>query len=446
MPNLFFCNNFMLQALPSIILSVLLLVLGIVPSFALEDERAGHNGFDAGHDDSLPYLVLTYLATPDTELAEKLLHEILSRPDASIDRVVEFISSVRLFTPAPVGSMPSQSLQVRGEEMTYGLFVPSAYDRTKAFPLVVCLHGAGFTGDSYLKRWVERLGDAYILTCPTIPMGAWWTRQGEELVLATIRAVQARYHIDPDRIYLTGMSNGGIGAWIIGMHHAPRFAAVAPMASGFDDVLFPFLRNFLHTPLYVIHGAKDQIMPVWLSRNITNELTRLGIPFIYREHEWSHPHAGGHFFPRQELPDLVKWFGRQRRERFPKTVSVVRDASHLMEFGWVRIDSTDYIAMFSEQLVDRQDDLMKNRVYARLDVTHSEGNRIEVMTAHVRRYTLFLNDALVDFSHPITVVTNGVISFEGTLTPQVATLLREARHRKDFSLLFPARLTLDVSE
>jgi len=40
------------------------------------------------------------------------------------------------------------------------------------------------------------------------------------------------------------------------------------MASGLDDVLFPFFRNLRQMPLYVIHGAKDQIMPVWLSRNI----------------------------------------------------------------------------------------------------------------------------------------------------------------------------------
>lgn len=389
-------------------------------------------------------LIRSYLATTEHDLAERSLNEILSRSDASIEHVVDLIDRVQPYTLAQVGHRPSQSVLVRGTEMSYGLFVPPTYDPAKAYPLVVCLHGAGFTGDSYLERWAERLGDAYILACPSISMGAWWSRYGEELVLATMRAVQSRYHIDPDRIYLTGMSNGGIGAWIIGMHHAPRFAAVAPMASGIDDVLFPFLRNLRQTPLYVIHGAKDQIMPVWLSRNITNELAQLGIAYTYREHEWTHPHAGGHFFPRQELPDLVKWFGEQRREPYPKTVSLVRDASHLTEFGWVRIDSTDRIAMFSEQLVDRQDDLMKNRVYARLDATYIDDNYIDVTTTHVRRYTLFLNDVLIDFSRPLTVVTNGSVSFEGIIFPQLETLLREARRRHDPSLLFPAQLTLDI--
>jgi hypothetical protein len=418
-------------------------VFFVLPTFA----TPGHNVLTAqdAHQ-SLPELIRIYLSTADDALSERMFHEIISRPNASIDRIAGLIESAQTFESAKVGHQPSQSVLVRGSEMSYGLFVPTSYEPSQAFPFVVCLHGAGFTGDSYLERWAERLGEAYILACPTISMGAWWSRQGEELVLATIQAVQSRYHIDPDRIYLTGMSNGGIGAWIIGMHYAPRFAAVAPMASGIDDVLFPFLENLRQTPLYVIHGAKDQIMPVWLSRNITHELAQLGIAYIYREHEWEHPHAGGHFFPRQELPALVEWFGQQHRDPYPPKVTVVRDASHLVDFGWVRIDSTDRIAMFSEALVDRQDDLMKNRIYARLTVTNIEGNRIDVTTTRVRRYTLFLNDVLVDFSRPITVVTNGAVSFQGAVIPQLETLLREARRRQDPSVLFSAKLTLDVPE
>ena len=112
---------------------------------------------------------------------------------------------------------------------------------------------------------------------------------------------------------------------------------------------FPFWKISGTRSLYVIHGARDQIMPVWLSRNVTNELARLGIAYTYREHEWTHPHAGGHFFPRQELPVLVEWFRKQRRDPYPRSMTVVRDASHLTDFGWVRIDATGLIAMFSEQ-------------------------------------------------------------------------------------------------
>lgn len=389
-------------------------------------------------------LVTQYLTVEDRGQAESLLQAILAHPQASLQRVSRVLRESRTYEAAPVGMLPNQPVRVRRKTMSYGLFVPPAYNPEVAFPLVVCLHGAGFTGDSYLERWATRLGESHILACPTTMAGTWWTRPSEELVLATIKNVRAHYRIDPDRIYLTGMSNGGIGAWIIGMHHAPRFAAVSPMASGIDDVLFPFLENLRHMSLYVIHGARDQIMPVWLSRNVTNELARLGIAFTYREHEWTHPHAGGHFFPRQELPALVEWFEHQRRDPYPRRLTVVRDASHLTDFGWVRIDATDRIAMFSEQLVDRRDDLIKNKVYAKLAVEVRDGNRIEVKTERVRRYTLFLNDALVDFSRPVTVVTDGRTSFQGPVSPRVETLLRDARRRRDVDTLFPAQVTIDV--
>ena len=393
---------------------------------------------------SLATLIPQYLTNEDREQAESLLQAILVHPQASLEGVREVLRERRIYEAAPVGMLPSQPVRVRGQTLSYGLFVPSAYDPEVAFPLVVCLHGAGFTGDSYLERWAKRLGESHILACPTAMAGTWWTRSSEELVFATIKNVRAHYRIDPDRVYLTGMSNGGIGAWIIGMHHAPRFAAVAPMAGGIDDVLYPFLENLRHTPVYVIHGAKDRIMPVWLSRNITNELARLGIAFTYREHEWSHPHAGGHFFPRQELPALVEWFEHQRRDPYPRKLTVVRDASHLTDFGWVRIDATDRIAMFSEQLIDQHGDLIKNKVYARLAVDVRGENHLEVRTDRVRRYTLFLNDALIDFSGPVTVVTDGRTSFQGMVTPRVETLLRDVRRRQDVDGLFPVKVTIDV--
>lgn len=335
-------------------------------------------------------------------------------------------------------------LRVRNRTDRYGLYVPLSYRPTKDYALVVCLHGAGFTGDTYLERWQARLSEGYILACPTLVQGAWWTRQAEELVLATIRAVQARYRIDPDRIFLTGMSNGGIGAWIIGSHHAPLFAGLAPMASGLDDVLFPFLENLQHTPTYLIHGLKDQVMPVELSRSIVKELTRLGYEFVYREHDRVHSIAGGHYFPREELPELVAWFEAHHRDPFPKKVTVVRDATHLTAFGWVRIDATDRIVALTENLTDTRDETIVNRVYAKLEAEIVAPNRVEVRTQRVRRYSLFLNEWLVDLSKPIIVVTDGRLSYEGPVIPSVETLLREARLRQDRHMLFPVLLSLPV--
>ena len=388
--------------------------------------------------------VFRYLDSPDADEAARTLQAILSDPSVTIDRVVRIIQTERDYPPQPTGTISGERIDVQGRAYHVALSVPPTYQPAKDYGLVVCLHGAGFTGEAYLERWQVRLGNDYVLACPTVPSGAWFTRGAEELVLATIHSVQRRFHIDPDRIFLTGMSNGGIGAWVIGMHDAPLFAGLAPMASGLDNVLMPFLANLRSTPVYIIHGAKDEVMPVELSRSITKELTRLGYPFVYREHDREHPMAGGHYFPKEELPELVTWFNAQRRNTLPTTLTVVREASHFQPFGWVRIDATDAIAAFSEDLVSKKDDLIKRREYARLDATIVAPNRIEVQADRVQRYSLFLNEQLIDSTKPLVVLTNGQMSFEGSVTPSLETLLRQARLRQDFRQLFPIHLAIQV--
>lgn len=388
--------------------------------------------------------IFRYLDSTDTDEATRTLQAILSDPNVTIDQAIRIIQTERDYALQPTGTIPDERVDVRGRAYYLALSVPLTYQPAKGFGLVVCLHGAGFSGEAYLERWQARLGEDYVLACPTAPMGAWFTRSAEELVLATIRSVQRRYHIDPDRIFLTGMSNGGIGAWMIGMHDAPLFAGIAPMASGLDNVLMPFLANLRSTPIYIIHGAKDQVMPVELSRTITKELSRLGYPYVYREHDREHPLAGGHYFPREELPELVTWLNAQRRNPLPTSVTVVRDASHFQPFGWVRIDATDPIASFSEDLVSGQDDRIKRLEYARLDASIVAPNRIEVQADRVQRYSLFLNEQLIDSSKPLVVLTNGQVSFEGPMTPSLETLLRQARLRQDPRQLFPIHLVIEV--
>ncbi len=425
----------------SVLRWIILLSLFLVDSGAFS--FAGSSAESAGN---LASLVRQFLDTGDSDEAERLLQGILSDEQTSIEAVSRIIREGRTYQSRPIGMLPSEQIVVRGRSYPLSLFVPASYETTKSYALLVCLHGYGFTGEEYVERWRARMGEDYLLACPTYPSGAWFTRYAEELVLETIRDIRRQYHIDPDRIFLTGMSNGGIGAWLIGMHHAPVFAGIAPMASGLDDVLMPFLANLRNTPLYIIHGAKDQVMPVDLSRSIAKELDALGYPYVYREHHREHPIAGGHYFPKEELPDLVAWFDHRRREPVPPSVTLVRDASHFQPFDWVRIDSTDPIAAFSDDLVDKRDERIKGRVYARLDASIVGSNRVEVKVERVQRYSLFLSDQLIDFSKPLTVLTNGRLSFEGTVTPSVETLLRQARLRQDPERFFSVHLTITLAK
>ncbi len=426
---------------------LLLIVLCLCALLGLSpwEGRGGDRHDEVYADDrALPPLVQAYAREPDPDRAELLLADLLARPDTTLDRVEDILRAGPVYGVQPVGLLPSQEVVVGERSEQFGLYVPTSYTPAQSYGLVLCLHGAGFTGDAYLDRWHPRLGDRYLVACPTVPTAAWWTRHAEDTLLATMRTIVDRYRVDRSRIFLTGMSNGGIGALLIGSLHAPVFAGVAPMAAGLDEVLFPLLANFRNTPVYLIHGAKDHVMPVDLSRAIAAQLTDLGYAHVYREHAAEHPLAGGHFFPREELPALVNWFDAQRREPVPTHLTLVKDASHLTPFAWIRVDATDRIAAFSEGLVDSINEAIQQRRYAVIDARLLPGNRVQVLTALVRRYTVLLSRQHIDFSQPVTILTNSQVSYQGMLTPSVETLLRTYRQTHDGSALYSASLTITV--
>ncbi|MGZ8381646.1 MAG: hypothetical protein ACXW4C_08320, partial [Nitrospira sp.] len=145
----------------------IVLVGAVAPSFA---------DVSAPTIKSLASLVLQFLDTPDSNEAGQLLQQILSDQRGSLETVSQIIRAERTYQNQPVGNLPREQIAVRGQTYPLSLFIPPTYQASRAYALVVCLHGFGFTGEEYLERWRTRLGEDYLLACPTYPSGAWFTR------------------------------------------------------------------------------------------------------------------------------------------------------------------------------------------------------------------------------------------------------------------------------
>ncbi|MFZ5863630.1 MAG: hypothetical protein ACOYXR_12400 [Nitrospirota bacterium] len=389
--------------------------------------------------------VRAYLTASD-EQAERLLPELATRPVDDLENAVHQAIIAPTLPDAPVGKQPGRRFQVGNRTFHYALYVPASYRADRAYPLVICLHGAGFGGETYLDRWQPRLKDGFILACPTIKDAAWWTNQAEELVMAVLAEVSRVYRIDPDRVMLTGMSNGGTGVFVIGLNHADRFAALVPMASALPRGLYPLLDNARHTRFYIIHGARDEVMPVTYSRDIVSYLQKNGFQVVYREHEKEHPMAGGHFFPQEELPDLVEWLSVRHRLGVPDRLTVVRDRDHTGRLYWVRIDESRDAASFWTSEFDKEESRrLQDGAWARVNA-RIKNNTIAVRAERVTRYTLLLGRDQIDFSRPVTVLTNGTVSFEGRVLPDASVLLRESRKAPDPERLVLAELSIQVPQ
>jgi len=385
-----------------------------------------------------------YLRAPNED-KDRLVQPFIEQPLAQLEAGLRQVLNGPFDRSVPIGMLPGQPIQVEGHEMRYGLYVPLTYTPSRSYPLVICLHGAGFDGDTYLDRWQPRLGEDYLLACPSIDLGAWWTREGEELVLAVLSEVSRKYRVDSDRVFLTGMSNGGIGTYLIGLNHPDRFAALVPMAAALPPDLFPLLENAKNLPFYIIHGAQDQVMPVQYSREVVDYLRNRGQSVIYREHERVHPMAGGHFFPREELPDLLEWLSGQARRPVPRELVVVRDRDHPGQSYWVRIDEIESgVGSFWESEHDpAESQRLQQGRYARLTAKIVD-QTFWVTTERITRFSLLLNRDLVNFERPIRVVVNDQEKFNGPVKPDSRTLMEEARKRPDPHPLILASVQIDV--
>ena len=163
----------------------------------------------------------------------------------------------------------------------YLLFLPESYGQEeKHWPLMLFLHGAGERGDDLQlvkkhgpPKIAEKQKDfPFIVVSPQCPKDQWWN-DNIDVLINLLDDIVAKYDVDRDRIYLTGLSMGGYGSWALGSKYPDRFAAVAPicgggmriMASGFKDV-----------PVWAFHGAKDKVVPLEESEEMVAAINARG--------------------------------------------------------------------------------------------------------------------------------------------------------------------------
>lgn len=163
---------------------------------------------------------------------------------------------------------------VAQKELGYALHIPSNTKEKK--PLIVFLHGSGEKGNDIEKvkihgpfKYLKTHDlDAYVLA-PQCPENEYWD---SEVLYRLILKIQKEYNIDSNRIYLTGLSMGGWGAWNLAFEHPETFAALVPIAGFVDRV--PMIENckIATIPIRIFHGLLDDVVDVNYSITIYKKL------------------------------------------------------------------------------------------------------------------------------------------------------------------------------
>ncbi|MBS1566534.1 MAG: prolyl oligopeptidase family serine peptidase, partial [Bacteroidetes bacterium] len=175
----------------------------------------------------------------------------------------------------PVEAQQTHEQYIR--PVNYLLYFPDGYrqDTLKKWPLLLFLHGSGERGDDIEKvkthgppRLIEQGKKLpFIVVSPQAPrQSPGWSAAD---LYALLQDCKQKYRVDPDRIYLTGLSMGGFGTWSLAIEHPEEFAAIVPICGGGDTADSWKLRNMA---VWCFHGAKDKNVPVALSQNMINAL------------------------------------------------------------------------------------------------------------------------------------------------------------------------------
>jgi predicted peptidase len=197
--------------------------------------------------------------------------------------------------PTPTSTLPAGRQQAytfeaqvtRGSEirqvrLNYLLFLPGGYaaDPQQRWPLVLFLHGLGETGSDVelvkkhgIPKIVEERRDLpFIAVSPQCPYRFCWMSEADTLN-ALLDEIVASYAVDDDRVYLTGLSMGGYGAWHLAIQYPDRFAAVVPIAGGGDPGQVCALKD---VPVWAFHGALDDVVDPGESQEMVAALEACG--------------------------------------------------------------------------------------------------------------------------------------------------------------------------
>lgn len=158
----------------------------------------------------------------------------------------------------------------------YLLYLPTGYgaDPQKKWPVILFLHGSGERGSdiNLVKlhgppKVVDKGRDLpFVIVSPQCPANEWWN---PPTIIALLDEVIAKYQVDPDRVYLTGLSMGGFGTWETAVVYPDRFAAIAPICGGGNPFRVGAIRN---VPTWVFHGEKDTSVPIAASAQMVAAL------------------------------------------------------------------------------------------------------------------------------------------------------------------------------
>ncbi len=405
-----------------------------------------------------------FMNSPSAEERAAAIDRIQHDPAYDRSRVSTWLHASKLFDTQDSGVHPI-SVKI-GQKQTLRTLVriPAGYDASRPYPLIYGLHGMGGRAENIIAYVEALLGEQveqFVIAAPsgyqqvlvrsTTPPSAEHVR--------VLRAVRQFAHIDCDRVYALGYSQGGHAAWTLSVTHPDQFAGIVPIAGTLllpesDQLLPTFLPNLANTHVFACWGEDDSLSNdgktpspgggiAGLNRQICKLAAENRWPITW--YECAGAGHGGIVPPKEDIQRVLKL----RRAHYPQHVQQTFRLVHQGQTYWLETQQWSgswwdeqplKLSFRAEENPNLLSDVAKARGRAvrsllgelRGDV---EGQKIDVYRKKVRELTVWIGDDMIDWSQPIEVEISGRTVYEGQITPDLGVCLRQAARTYDFDRL-----------
>ncbi len=260
--------------------------------------------------------------------------------------------------PAQAGNARRGEYQLdetKTETIDFWFFLPSdeSAKTDDGFPLMLFLHGAGERGDD--PERVKSHGPAMLCDDPEVA-GAWkfitvspQCKSGMDWsplqMIKLIDLVCESYPVDRSRIYVTGLSMGGFGAWGVASVAGDKIAAVVPICGWY----IPERAASITMPVWAFHGDKDPAVNIESGRRIVNAVRDAGNPDVVftvypgvEHNSWTQTYAN---------PLLYDWL---LSKRAPQTISGPAPVAGKQQLMSARLPAKTGNAFWGDDKIDPQ--------------------------------------------------------------------------------------------
>jgi predicted esterase len=411
----------------------ILAALVILPTFAFGQICAAQESYDS------ELVTAFWSASTEAEIESSKRQLMAQAPD--IETLYQWLDSGPAFAQdVALGQQESARVDFDGTRYPFVYLIPETYDATRSYPVEFMLHGGvsrpewGPGGEWWRRGYDSLKKEDRIVVVPAAWNAAfWWFENQADNLPSILRELKQTYNIDDNRVTLSGVSDGGTGAYFFAFKQSTEWAAFLPYIGHPGVLRNPqsgpgyklYFENLMSRPLYIVNGENDPLYPVSSIEPFISILQEANIDHVFRAIE-----DGGHntnWLP-DEQPMIEQFKLDNPRDPFPNQLRWVTDRSDRYNRNlWMRIE---------ELAVEGQAGIM---------TVSRQGNSFTVTAESVVAFTLLLSPEQVDFSEEVHVVVNGRPLFIGKVEQDMNTLLDWVVRDRDKSLFYTAALSLKVN-